>query len=51
MPFVKSLAFKRTACCFKLVAVIFLLGEIMPTYSCCMEKGLVCVIIIALLGC
>ena len=47
MPPIRSLASKCAACCFKLVAVIFLLGEIMPTYSCCVEKGLVCVIIVA----
>ena len=50
MPFVRSLAFKRTARHFKLVAIILLLGKIMPTYSCCVEKGLMCIIIIALLG-
>ena len=51
MPFIRSLAFKCAACYFKLVAVILLLGKIMPTYSCYIEKGLVCIIIIALLGC
>ena len=45
------MASKRAAYYFKLVAVILLLGEIMPTYSHCVEKGLVCVIIIAPLGC
>ena len=50
MPFIRSLVSKRAACCFKLVAVIFLLGEIIPTYSCCAEKGLVYIIIIAFLG-
>ena len=50
MPLIRFLAFKRTACRFKLVAVIFLLGKIMPTYSCYMEKGLVCIAIIAFLG-
>ena len=51
MPPVRSLVSKRAAYYFKLVAIILLLGKIMPTYSCCTEKGLVCVIIIALLGC
>ena len=50
MPFVRFSAFKYTAYCFKLVAVIFLLGEIMPTYSYYAEKGLVYIIIITLLG-
>ena len=50
MPFVKSLVSKRLAYYFKLVAVILLLGEIMPTYSYYTEKGLVYVAIIALLG-
>ena len=48
MPFVKSLTSKRLVYCFKLVAVILLLGEIMPTYSCYIEKGLVYITIIAL---
>ena len=47
MPFVRSLAFKRRA---YVVAVIFLLSKIMPTYSCCVLKGLVYIIIIAFLG-
>ena len=50
MPLVRSLAFKRFAFCFKLVAVILLLSKIMPTYSYCTEKGLVYIIIIALSG-
>ena len=50
MPFVRSSALKRTAYRFKLVAVILLLSEIMPTYSHCVEKGLVYIAIIALLG-
>ena len=50
MPFVRSSASKRTACYFKLVAVILLLSKIMPTYSCCIEKGLVYIIIIAFLS-
>ena len=47
MPPIKSLASERRA---RVVAVILLLGEIMPTYSCCVLKGLVYVIIIAPLG-
>ena len=50
MPFVRFLASKRLARCFKLVAMILLLGEIMPTYSYYIKKGLVYIIIIALLG-
>ena len=48
MPLVRSLASKR---CAYVVAVILLLSKIMPIYSCCVLKGLVCIIIIALLGC
>ena len=51
MPLVRSSVFKRLACHFKLVAVILLLGEIMPTYSYYAEKGLVYITIIASLGC
>ena len=50
MPSVRSLAFKRAAYCFKLVAVILLLSKIIPTYSCCVLKGLVYIAIIAPLG-
>ena len=50
MASVRSLVFKRLACYFKLVAIILLLGKIIPTYFYCAEKGLVCIIIIALLG-
>ena len=50
MPFIRSLASKRTTYYFKLVAVILLLGEIILTYFCYIEKGLVYVIIIAPLG-
>ena len=50
MPPVRSLAFKRAAYYFKLVAIILLLGKIMPTYSYYIEKGLVYIIIIASLG-
>jgi hypothetical protein len=48
MPFVRSLAFKHLAYCSKLIAVILLLSEIMPTYSRYTEKGLVYVTIMAL---
>ena len=48
MPFIRSLAFKCLTYYFKLVAVILLLGKIMPTYSYYTEKGLVYIIIIAL---
>ena len=47
MPPVRSSAFKRTAYYFKLVAVIFLLSKIIPTYSRCVLKGLVYIAIIA----
>ena len=47
MPFIRSLASK---CRTYVVAVILLFGKIMPTYSCCVSKGLVYIIIIALLG-
>ena len=50
MPSIRSSAFKRTAYYFKLVAVILLLSKIIPTYSCCVEKGLVYIAIIAPLG-
>jgi hypothetical protein len=48
MPLVRSLVFKHLAYYFKLIAVILLLSEIMPTYSCYMEKGLIYIIIITL---
>ena len=48
MPFIRSLVSKRYAC---VVAIILLLSEIIPTYSCCALKGLVYIIIIAPLGC
>ena len=47
MPSIRSSASKRRA---YVVAVILLLGEIMPTYSRCVSKGLVYIIIIAPLG-
>ena len=48
IPPVRSLASKYSAYYFKLVAIIFSLSEIIPTYSCYIEKGLVYIIIIAL---
>ena len=45
MPFIRSSAFKR---CAYVVSVILLLSEIMPLYSHCTKKKLVCVAIIAL---
>ena len=48
MPSVRSLASKR---CTYVVAVILLLSKIMPTYSCCVLKGLIYIIIIAPLNC
>ena len=45
MPPVRSLASKHYA---YIILVILLLGEIMPIYSRCAEKKLVCIIIIAL---
>ena len=47
IPFIRSSASKRLACRFKLIAIILLLGEIMPTCSRYTEKGLVYIIIIA----
>ena len=47
MPSIRFLASKRYA---YIVAVIFLLSEIMPTYSCYVLKGLVYIIIMAPLG-
>ena len=48
IPPVRSSAFKYTAYYFKLVAVILLLNEIMPTYSRYIEKGLIYIAIITL---
>ena len=45
MPFIRFSASKRCIC---VVAVILLLSKIIPTYSCCVLKGLVYIIIIAL---
>ena len=47
IPLVKSSASKRRT---RVVAIILLLSEIMPTYSRCVLKGLVCVAIVAPLG-
>ena len=48
MPLIRFLVSKRLVYYFKLVAIILLLGEIMPTCSRCTEKGLVYIIIMAL---
>ena len=48
MLFIKSLVSRRRA---RVIAVILLLSEIMPTCSYCVLKGLVYIIIIALLSC
>ena len=48
MPFIRFLVSKCSAYCSKLIAVILLLGEIMPIYSCCSKKGLVYIVITAL---
>ena len=48
IPFIRSLVSKHLAYYFKLVDVILLLSEIMPTYSRYAEKGLIYIIIIAL---
>ena len=48
MPSIRSLVFKRLARRFKLVAVILLLGEIMPTCFYYAEKGLLYITIVAL---
>ena len=47
MPLIRSLVSKY---CTYIIAVILLLSEIMPTYSYCVLKGLVYIIIIALLS-
>ena len=47
MPLVKSFILECRA---YIVTVILSLGEIMPTYSCCVLKGLACIIIIILFG-
>ena len=48
MPPVRSLIFKYYA---YLVTLILLFSVIMPSYSCCAEKGLVYITIIALSSC
>ena len=48
MPPIRSLASKRSAYHSKLIAVILSLSKIIPTYSYCVEKGLVYIIITAL---
>ena len=48
IPSIRFLAFKR---CTYTVAVILLLGEIMPSCSCCKEKKLVYIIIAASSSC
>ena len=47
MPFIRSSASKYYV---YIVTVILLLSEIIPTYFCCVLKGLVYIIIIAPLG-
>jgi hypothetical protein len=47
---IRSLAFEYLAHRSKLIAVIFLFSEIMPSYSHYTEKGLVYIIIMALFG-
>ena len=47
MPFIRSLTSERRTC---VIAVILSFGEIMPTYSRCVSKGLVYVVIMAPLG-
>ena len=44
MPLIRSLVSERYA---HVIAVIFLLSKIMPTYLCCVLKGLVYIAIIA----
>ena len=48
MPLIRSLA---SECRAYTVAVILLLSEIMPSYSCCEEKKLVYIAIIAFFSC
>ena len=47
MPLIRS---SVSVCCTKLVAVILLLGEIIPSYSCYKDKKLVYIIIAAPFG-
>ena len=51
MPLIRFLAFKYIAYYSKLVAVILSLSEIMLCCSYYMQKGLVYIVIIALLSC
>jgi hypothetical protein len=51
MPYIRSLIFKYNAYYIKLVAIILLFSEIMLSYSCCIEKGLVYITITALFSC
>jgi hypothetical protein len=51
MPFIRSLVFKHLAYYFKLIAVILLLSEIMPSYFYYKEKELVYIIIAASFSC
>ena len=48
MPSIRSSVFNQHN---RLVTVILLLSEVMPSCSCCEEKKLVCVAIVALTGC
>jgi hypothetical protein len=48
MPFIRSLVSEYLAHHSKLIAVILLFSEIMPSCSRCAEKGLVYITIIAL---
>ena len=48
MPLIRFLIFKRLAYYFKLVAMIFLLNKIIPTYLYYVKKGLIYITIIAL---
>ena len=51
MPPIKSSVSEHSIYYFKLVALILLLSEIMPTCSCCAEKKLIYITIIALFSC
>ena len=48
MPLIRSLASKCYTC---IISVILLLSKIMPIYSRCAKKKLVCIIIIAPFSC
>ena len=48
MPPIRSLVFKYYAC---VIALILLLGELMPIYSCYIIKGLVYITIAAPFSC